>query len=486
MIRRLPVGAIVLALCLAAYAVLVMALQTREYVSASNLDLWGRALMANGGLSRFEDVVTAYPPLPYIITIVTAALFPVLQDATPELLGAGLAALLVFSWHAGMRRNHFGPVRALIGTVALAVNPLFLRSISEGPGFILLMFGLWFTSLGVFGLRRGHRVNDIILISLGLTLMVFAHPFGIVVAFAMFPFLALVFPADRLGEAPAAMFLVLLFPLFFALLSFGYVNWVFAGDALSFLPRVSRESAGLGPDWTPPAGFWGWSLAVFSVFAACPMAIAMFVRTQGMAPLRMAVIVLMSTLLAATLLGGLFEVLPAPALVASLAVAIAAACAARWPVEHARRSEVALLLAAGTIGSVVVTFADSTPETERWRAAMAGAQVSPADPELAELGALLLPRDAILFDADRAPAVIAERGTTRGIWSAGSPEFHLAALSGRSEAKTVVVQNRDAGLGSDRVGQMLPEVYESGLEGFREIYTGERWRVFALETGTGL
>ena len=486
MIRRLSLGPIVFVLCLAAYCYMVIDLQARDYISASNLDLWGRTLMANGGLSRFEDVVTAFPPLPYIVTIAAAATFPALGAVTPELIGALLAALLVVAWFLALRRNHVSRGHALLGTVALAANPLFLRALSEGPGFILLLWGLWFTALGVFGLRRGQRVNDLILISLGMALMAFAHPFGIIVVFAMFPFLALVVPADRMRDAPASMFLVLLFPLAFSILAFCYVNWVFAGDALSFAGRISRESAGLGPDWTPPAGLQDWMLAFFSLFAACPIAIAMFVRAQGMAPLRFAVLVLFATLIAAIVLGSLFGVLPATALVASLALAVAAACAARWPVEHAHRSRLALLLVAGFLGGVVVTFADDKPETQRWRGAMAGERVAPADPELAELGALLATRDAILFDADRAPAVIAERRSTRGVWSAGTQEFRLTALSGRSSAQTVVVQNRDLGIGSDQVGQMLPEVYEDRPEGFREIYSGKRWRVFATETGSGL
>ena len=59
----------------------------------------------------------------------------------------------------------------------------------EGPGFVLLHVGLWMTALGVFGLRRGEQVNDIILVSVGLCFMTFAHTFGIVMVFRSYHFL---------------------------------------------------------------------------------------------------------------------------------------------------------------------------------------------------------------------------------------------------------------------------------------------------------
>ena len=50
-----------------------------------------------------------------------------------------------------------------------------------------------------------------------------AHPFGMLLVFASLPFLALVMPADRLRNAPIPMYLMLLFPMIFCLLSFMYV-----------------------------------------------------------------------------------------------------------------------------------------------------------------------------------------------------------------------------------------------------------------------
>ena len=64
---------LVLAAMIVALAVL---LWTRGYVSASNLDLQGRTLLTLGGMIRFENVVTAFPPLPYISAIGLGYVFP--------------------------------------------------------------------------------------------------------------------------------------------------------------------------------------------------------------------------------------------------------------------------------------------------------------------------------------------------------------------------------------------------------------------------
>ena len=58
-------------------------------------------------------------------------------------------------------------------------------------------------------------------------------------------------PADRLRNAPIPMYLMLLFPMIFCLLSFMYVNWVFVGDGTAFIHTISREGAGLGADTVP-------------------------------------------------------------------------------------------------------------------------------------------------------------------------------------------------------------------------------------------
>lgn len=459
----------------------LLAMQARGYGSASNLDLWGRTLLANQGLIALDDLVTAFPPLPYLGTIALAWLFPGLGAGAPQLLAVLLAAGLAAAWFSALRRTGFRTPAALAATLLLVANPLFIRAVAEGAGFVLLHWGVWLLALGMFQLRRAHRVNDIILVSTALGLIVLAHPFGLVLAFACLPFVALVVPPDRLRAAPASVFLVLLFPLLFTLAAFAYVNWVFAGAPFHFLSTLSRETAGLGAGAaSDPAGSVRLGvLAAIGLFAACPIGVSMFVRTAGMPPLRLAIGALLGLLIAATMLAALAGVLPALALVVSLGVPLAAACAVRWPHERPGRPAIVLMLTAGFAGALVVTFADRSPETERWRAALAGAAVAPPDAELAALGAVLAERQGVLFDAEAAPMVIAARGGARGIWSADTPEFRSAGMRGRTDAEVLVVRNRAAGLGADRVGRMFPDLYDKGRRGYARVFDSQRWRAYA-------
>ncbi|MFT6474207.1 MAG: hypothetical protein ACJAUS_001923, partial [Qipengyuania sp.] len=164
---------IVLGIALVALAFI---LHARGYVSASNLDLHGRTLLSLEGLIRFEDIVTAFPPLPYITGIGLNHFVPVSGTAGLAVLSAVLAAALVLAWFWAFRANGLSLWEASAASAVLALNPVFLRGATEGIGFILVHWGLWLTALGMFSLRRGERVNDLMLVSLGLCLMAFAHP----------------------------------------------------------------------------------------------------------------------------------------------------------------------------------------------------------------------------------------------------------------------------------------------------------------------
>ncbi len=470
---------LVLAAMIVALAVL---LWTRGYVSASNLDLQGRTLLTLGGMIRFENVVTAFPPLPYISAIGLGYVFPLSDTIDLAIASAVLAGLLVVAWFGAFRANGLSLLEAGAACAALALNPVFLRAATEGIGFMMIHWGLWLTALGTFSLRRGERVNDLMLVSVGLSLMAFAHPFGMLLVFASLPFLALVMPADRLRNAPIPMYLMLLFPMIFCLLSFMYVNWVFVGDGTAFIHTISREGAGLGAD-TAPGGngsdVRNLLLSAVSLFAVSPVLFAFFVAARGMGPLRYAVLAVSATLLAGMFLSQTFGFFPSVSLAASLGVTAAAACVARWPISRLNRVELNLL-SAGLIGGAVLLFVDNAHETERWRAAMLSRSVAESDPELTGLARALTGRERILFDAEAAPAVIALRNDAMGVWSSGTQQFRLASLRNRTDADVLVVRNRASGLGSDRIGRIFPTLYDSGASGYRLAYDGARWRVYEL------
>ncbi|MEP0190015.1 MAG: hypothetical protein ABJP70_06580 [Erythrobacter sp.] len=472
----------VVAFATLAYCAIALMLAARGYTSASNMELRGHAMMANSGLTTFDTVVSTFPPIPHVLSIAVDRLFPIAGWLGPTTIAAIIAAFLVGAWFAAFRRNGMKVWTALLVAALLALNPLMLRTVYEGAGFVLLHVGLWLTAIGVFGLRRGKHVNDIILVSLGLCFMVFSHPFGIVSVFSFLPFLALVIPPSRLRDAPSSMFVVMLFPLIFAVLSFIYVNWVFAEGPLTFVERISRATASLGPvsesSIARADDFRTWAIVLIGVLAVCPIGVSMFLRTRRLAPLHFSIACLFVSLLASAILAGLYGLLPSSSLVVSLSITIAAACVARWPAEHVHRPE-PILIGAGFIGGLVVSMADPTIETARWRSAMLNQEISIPNSEEAQLAKALRGKDSILFDADIAPAVVAQIGTANGILARSTEEFRMAELRGRTSANVIVVRSRGSIFGSDKVGRIFPEGFEQGFAGYETIFEGENWRAYS-------
>ena len=169
------------------------------------------------------------------------------------------------------------------------------------------------------------------------------------------------------------MYLMLLFPAIFCLLSFMYVNWVFVGEGTAFIATISREAAGLGADTAAGGNGASWRnllLSFVSLFAVSPVLFAFFVTARGMGPLRYAVLAVFATLLAGMFLSQTFGFFPSVSLAASLGVTGAAACVARWPISRLNRVELNLL-SAGLIGGAVLLFVDNL-----YRYILAGMEVS--------------------------------------------------------------------------------------------------------------
>ncbi|MCJ2188865.1 hypothetical protein [Novosphingobium beihaiensis] len=462
----------------------------RGYVSTSNMDLWGRTLLASSGELSIQKVVTAFPPLPYATVLAIHGAVPGLDFAAPQLLSALIASLLVWGWYRTLRESGFSLRPAILAVLLLAGSPLYLRAVAEGPGFMMLLAGFWLFALGMFQLRRGHRVNDIILVSTGLVITGFSHPFGLMLVLGVLPFLALAAPPDRLRTATLAVLLVLLFPLIFALASFIYVNWVFAGDGFYFLSHLSRETAGLGSSnvlffdaGQMPGGIVPPLIAAMGVFAVSPIAISMFVLTARLPPLRLAAAGLIGHLVCTMFLAYMFGLLPPIAAAASLGLPLAAATSARWPQPRPHRSGVIIMLLAGFIGSWLIAATDPASETVRWRAALTGAPVPSTDPELDALAAHTQHKDSVLFDAEAAPAVIALRGNAQGIWSADTTQFRIAALSKTIDARMIVVRNPHSALGGGRVARNFPRLYDEGHPGYHRLFDSGRWRIYVASEG---
>jgi len=78
------------------------------------------------------------------------------------------------------------------------------------------------------------------------------------------------------------------------------------------------------------------------------------------------------------------------------------------------------------------------------------------------------------------PTVVALRGDADGIWASETNEFRLTSYRRRTNASAIVVRDRKSEFGSDKVGRILPKLFDEGMSGYAKTFDGQTWRVYSL------
>lgn len=454
------------------------ALERGGYASLASLELWGRTLLAVDGAVRAPSVIAAFPPLPYLAAISAELVLP---SAGARLLGAitiVFFALMVAGWLRAFRSEGFGRGFAMLAVALLALNPVMLRSLAEGPGWASLHAGLSMLAIGLFNLRRDHRINDVILVALSLPVILLSDPAGFVIVFAAIPAIVLCVPDAQMRRSPVGVLMTLLFPAAFILFGFAYTNWIFNGDAWAFLGGFTALAV------APPVPFSGFELAMAGLAASAPILFAILLRSRWQSGLRRATCAVLLCAVVAALLGWATKVWPSAAQFASLGIPLAMAAATRWPRNRPGDERgIALLLLAGWLGGLVFAWNAPDSESERMRAGLTGAPMAAADAEMAALGYALSGYDDVMFDAEEAPAAIAYRGDAQGISAASTMRFRIAGLRQFADARVQVVRDTRSPTGADAMGRTFPRLHEHGLPGYRLLHDGPDWRAWIREEG---
>ncbi len=451
----------------------LVALERGGYASLASLELWGRTLLAADGAVRAPSIIAAFPPLPYLAAITADLALPA---AGPRLLSAIAVlffSLMVAGWLRAFRSEGFTRGFAIVAVALLALNPLMLRSVGEGPGWASLHAGVSMLAIGLFNLRRHHRINDVILVALSLPVILLSDPAGLVILFAAIPCIVLCVPDAQMRRSPVGVMMTLLFPAAFILLGFAYTNWIFSGDPWAFLGGFAALAI------APPVPGDQFGLAMAGLAAAAPILFAILIRTRRQSGLRRATYAVLLCAVAATLLGWATKIWPSPVQFAALGIPLGMAAATRWPRNRAGDEKgIVVLLLAGWLGGLVFVWNAPDTESERMRAALTGAPMAAADAELAALGYALAGQDDVMFDAEAAPAAIAYRGDAKGISAASTMRFRTAGLRQFAEARVQVVRDTRSAAGADAMGRTFPRLHQHGLPGYELLHDGPNWRAW--------
>ncbi|AKM09328.1 hypothetical protein [Croceicoccus naphthovorans] len=468
----------ILALAFAAALLgLLLALRQAGYMSLATLELWGRALLATEGTIRAPSVAAAHPPLPYLFALTGNLFASGFGSAWPVMITALFFGLMVAGWSRAFRTEGFHAGAALFAIVLLATNPILLRSLAEGPGWAVMHCGLSMLAIGLFNLRRDHRITDVILVALALPVIMLSDPIGIVIVVAAIPAIALCVPDAQMRRSPIGVMLTMLFPGAFVFAGFGYTNWIFNGDPWAFLGGFTALLT------APPVSEKTLSLALSGLVATAPIISAMIVRTRRQRGVRRAAVGVTGAIVLAAIAAWAIRMWPSSVQMAALGIPLAMASATRWPRNRDRGEKPILaLLAIGWTGGAVLVWAAPDAESERMRAALTGSPVPAADAELAALGMALQGHGEVLFDAEAAPAAIAYRGGAGGIDGASSMRFRIDGLRQTSFAPVQVVRSHRAPQGADAMGRTFPHLHEHGLPGYRLLHDGPQWRAWIKDS----
>lgn len=468
-----------LALALVAAVAGAWLLETQNLfaVSSAQGTLVGDALLGSSGKADAGEMLASYPPVALLPLIALQAPTGLAGLTSANLFSACIAAGLAGLWLRGLMLAGFGTPWALAMTLLLVVNPLFVYALAEGPELMLAMAGGWIFAISAFAVRSRGGVNDLMLCSGSLMLLVFAGQSGLILAFATLPFLSLIMPTDIRARSWLNVYLVLLFPVVFALLGFALVNWMMLHDPLAFI-RPQLEAPG---EWFA-LSFRGAAIGITLAVATAPILLGLFILARGRQPVQAVALALLGTVMLLALLA--LQVGVSLSLTAALspAIGLAAAAAMRWPAQQARALRAALLLALGFLGGISAIYAADT-------AVAAGSGISENRQDGADrrLGRFLRGRDGVMIDAAAHPQVIAARGSAEGLVTASETAFELAMLRRRlgDEALAVAVIAPDASRNADKIGRILPNFHAEGAPGFRLVYDRDGWRVWSRPSREG-
>jgi hypothetical protein len=265
------------------------------------------------------------------------------------------------------------------------------------------------------------------------------------------------------------------------MLSLGYLNWLFVGDAWGAISAASAGFGGLGT--SAPLSFPTVAL-ILTLYAlvSTPVAVFLAVRNRRRSLITLPLLSLVGTAIIGASFALLFGVAYGLTDALSPAFAVAAIALARWPEPEVKLPWPLFgLLLLGFVGGIGATVGDGSPEGQRLVAAVSSGKVDPAFAAEAKLGDYLRGKRDVLIDADATTATIAARGNAHGLITDADPRFAMALLSSTPRARYIVARDIDETNGSDRLVRRYPRLYADGADGFDLVYDHDGWRVYQQE-----
>jgi hypothetical protein len=385
-----------------------------------------------------EAILQIYPPLPAILTLAAPSSW------MPLLVAALAAGVLLWTvWHELSQTQQPAWVRAAL-MFALALSPGFIFLGTQSPAemiTLLLLLVAWRNFLDF--LRNGATYNGFMVgLMLGLA---FYASFQAVIAALAFALATPFFLQVKPKTAPAILtaMTIIVFPTLMALLTWGYLNWIFGASPFGFLQSAYTP---VSLDFNAALGLIGRELLSAPLYLVVGAALLRY--HAKVLPLYLLPLLLLTWL---RTLGLAY----AEVFVLSLCLLIALAALPR------RASPLWGLVFAAAVMQVIVGFVVPayTPEVQTWRDTLLTGQPQESVVLNAEIAARLkaAPDHSILADSDQVQFFIVEAGSSRTFLLPGDSRYELALSSPAEHVDYLLISETGGDTLAEHYGEHLPD-----------------------------
>jgi hypothetical protein len=409
--------------------------------------------------------------------------------------------VLLIVWFLQLREAGFGGFQAtgLVGVIALHPTVVWTATSGDMTRSLSLFF-FYLLCLSVVRFTERGDARSVFNMGIVLVLFFFTNP-GIIYFTVTFSMLFVVLLIRRISPVNAAGALVaLVSPLFLAIGSWGYLNWLYTGDVLGFMNRAGSQFAGgwslapyypwlramgghLTPAMLPAVSL---SVAAFPLLIYCNVSaflsrdrnFLLVLVLTGLPP----VLLMVSTMnfYSRYPVSDLYLV-PATLMVCLVYVGRG---------EGLKRTHILVpaLAVAGLVGGLWLQQSYATGRLEHWNhAVLAERRTGGMARDQYELGKWLLAdgpsRPTMVSDILTYGAISLQQRGERFVFPFDRLYAVALRMPSRLPPQVVVPDPRRPGAAGDPITRWYPNLYEQGYGGYVRVYDRGGWRILRQSKG---
>ncbi|MCF6235757.1 MAG: hypothetical protein L3J70_05190 [Gammaproteobacteria bacterium] len=437
---------------------------------------------------RLEHLGLNTPHLPLYLLMPFAWLLENSLGIVPYLLSSLLIALLLTIWNHQLRHTELVLwQRTLLLMLILLQVPL-LWAATTGGHIALTLLVFYFVCQACLRMNFQADLRSFIMLGLSLGLLFFVDAMALFIFIALFPFFAVIAPQRIFREAPLSMYIVIAIPLGVAVITWGYLGWIFEGRVSNFIYQPGSTFLGAwqhaadspwliryGGQWFASLGAAFMLLLVY--FPVVFLLLGLVAKRKN--HLKISLTLILVPLIAITFATSKFYLERPIDMLALVIVGIMVQLSIIQIRKGWKFSAVVLLLVAGGVSGWYNFLQMSDPAVHDWRKALFASLDNTHAADIALGQFLSRHRGETLIDDFTAYRVIAARGDAENIALPRSDLFKLQVRRQVPDITYIVVPDPRVGQGGwDRINKHFPDLYASGMKNYQQVYDNQGWRVF--------